>query len=140
MTTKRQIERDRDALVLVGPKGTARTKAAQAAATALGGYVELDACCLDFDSVIQHMLAQQPACCIVEGIPSTHQGLTRLKQLITSEQVQLRQPGVPARLVKTPTFIIHTDDNDGVKHMKDDRRFFVVPMPIEKQKGGAKCA
>ena len=121
-----KIEKGR-ALVLVGPQGGGKTKLARKLAAATGSYRELDARDLESNSRFWPVLEQEPATCIVDGLPQGEDVLQRLKAMLTNtETVVCRKHGGPKR-VRSPNFIFCTSDPEPLKHL-EGRRFHIVHM------------
>jgi hypothetical protein len=123
-----KIEKGR-ALVLAGPQGCGKTTLARKLASAAGSYVEMDARDLEEDGfALGAHLAQRPKTCIVDGFPRGEVSLTRLKAMITSDEVACHRKGLNPVLVPAPNFIFCSDDSQPLKHLEGVRRFRIVRL------------
>lgn len=120
-----KIEKGR-ALVLVGQQGRAKALARKLAAAA-GSYRELGARELECNRYFWPVLEQEPATCIVDGLPQGREVLQRLKALITNAETVVHRKHQQMKRVRSPNFIFCTGDPTPLKHM-EGRRFHIVRM------------
>jgi len=113
------------ALVLVGPQGCGKSVLARELAAAKGSYCELDALELESGRALWTALEQEPATCIVEGLPRGAEALQRVKSLLSNPETVVPRKDQEPKLIRSPNFIFCTGDPEPLKHL-EGRRFHIV--------------
>jgi hypothetical protein len=91
------------------------------------GVSRLDARELESNRHFWPMLEQEPATCIVDGLPQGEEVLQRLKGLITNGETVVHRKNQEPKRVRSPNFIFCTSDPEPLKHL-EGRRFRVIRM------------
>lgn len=114
------------ALVLVGPQGSGKTKLARSIASKAGNYEEISGGLPDIIGALQ----RQPATLIIDEAEALRRSeLTMLKGLITSEKTRVRRPYSDELVeVRTPNIIFCTQRRDWLPADSGSRRFHVVEL------------
>lgn len=110
------------ALIICGPALSGKTTLARQLASARGPFREIHSRTLD-DKFTDWLLPAVPTF-IVKDLPESKWALEKLKTLVSNESFRVDRMGLPCVEIKTPAFILVTEDTAGAKALQG-RRFAV---------------